>query len=175
MDLVAELQRLEHQLELADRRLAPVRDQPTTMRLLAFGEDIKARIDRLKPAILEGRHEAPRVSPLGGCGAISGAGHGLLARPSGGSKACPQRNPEPEFGYDDRLPNSTKSLICLVWARWGSNSGPRDQVMFSRRPREYLAVYRQREPSHRLEQAERFLENDAGRRGGCGGQVQCAT
>jgi hypothetical protein len=53
MDLVAELQRLEHQLELADRRLAPVRDQPTTMRLLAFGEDIKARIDRLKPAILE--------------------------------------------------------------------------------------------------------------------------
>jgi hypothetical protein len=33
--------------------LATVRDQPTIVRLLAFGEDIKARIDRLKPAILE--------------------------------------------------------------------------------------------------------------------------
>ena len=53
MDLVAELQRLEHQLELAGRMLATVRDQATIVRLLAFGEDIKARIDRLKPAILE--------------------------------------------------------------------------------------------------------------------------
>jgi hypothetical protein len=53
MDLVTELQRLEHQLGLANRMLAMVRDEPTTVRLLAFGEDIQARIDRLKPAILE--------------------------------------------------------------------------------------------------------------------------
>jgi hypothetical protein len=53
MHLMAELERLEHQLELANRALAMVRDQPTTVRLLAFGRDIGTRIERLKAASLE--------------------------------------------------------------------------------------------------------------------------
>ena len=62
MDLVAELQRLEHQLELADRMLATVRDQPTTVRLLAYGEDIKARTDRRSPLSLKTPRGATRIA-----------------------------------------------------------------------------------------------------------------
>ncbi|WP_426608981.1 DUF2934 domain-containing protein [Bradyrhizobium sp. McL0616] len=45
---MAELQQLEHQLELANRMLSLVRDRPAVTRLEAFGEVIRTRIDRLK-------------------------------------------------------------------------------------------------------------------------------
>jgi hypothetical protein len=53
MDLMDELQRLEHQLGLATRMLAMVRDRPAATRLAALGDDIKARIDGLKVVCLE--------------------------------------------------------------------------------------------------------------------------
>ncbi|OSJ14403.1 hypothetical protein BST63_16810 [Bradyrhizobium canariense] len=54
MHLMAELERLEHQLELARRALAMISDGATAARLLAFGNDIGARIERLKAECLEG-------------------------------------------------------------------------------------------------------------------------
>jgi Protein of unknown function (DUF2934) len=53
MDLMDELQRLEHQLGLATRMLAMIRDRPAATRLAALGDDIRARIDGLKAASLE--------------------------------------------------------------------------------------------------------------------------
>jgi len=53
MDLVAELQRLEHQLGLANRMLAMVHDRPTATRLAALVDNIKAKIDSLKAVSLE--------------------------------------------------------------------------------------------------------------------------
>lgn len=48
MDLRFELQRLEHQLELADRALVLIRDHDTAERLEEFVAQIKDRLRRLE-------------------------------------------------------------------------------------------------------------------------------
>jgi hypothetical protein len=97
MDLVAELQRLEHQLELADRMLATVRDQPTIVRLLAFGEDIKARIDRLKPAILEDATRRHAYRLWEDAGRSAGRDTDFWLGRAAGQKRAPSVTPSPNL------------------------------------------------------------------------------
>jgi hypothetical protein len=89
MDLMDELQRLEHQLGLATRMLAMVRDRPAATRLAALGDDIKARIDGLKAVCLKDaiRRRAYHLWEESGRPGDTTRTSGW--RPNGKSKTCP--------------------------------------------------------------------------------------
>jgi Protein of unknown function (DUF2934) len=53
MDHLAELRRLEHQLELANRGVSFINDQPTVERLQLFAREISDRLRTVKAASLE--------------------------------------------------------------------------------------------------------------------------
>ena len=69
MDRRAELQRLEHQLELANRVVRLVPDQPTTERLREFAHAIESRIADLHETEIEAaiRARAHRLWQRAGC------------------------------------------------------------------------------------------------------------
>ncbi|MCK1480990.1 DUF2934 domain-containing protein [Bradyrhizobium sp. 197] len=54
-----ELQRLQHQLELANRAIPLIRDEATAERLARFADEIKGRLDKLQAATLSEQTSRP--------------------------------------------------------------------------------------------------------------------
>lgn len=80
MDHWEELQRLQHQLELANRAISFIGDQATVNRLATFAKEIKDKLDELQAATLREEIRRRAVTsgrkPTGLKGATSNSGCG---------------------------------------------------------------------------------------------------